>query len=230
MPWWILRAARRVPGTRARDYLAALKLRRASPGDTVAAILDRDTVLFRRLWEPLVVAALNTPAEQASAALFSRILAETIGRGAAACRPMLARDGLSESLVDPALEYLSRHGGEIRYGSRLKALGLAAGRVVELRFDGASVPIPPDEDVVLAVPAAIAARIVPGLVVPDDYAPIVNAHFRYSARPGRPAVSRNDRRHGGMGVSQARHSLGDGERRRPHRRPPGRRIARGSVA
>ena len=32
----------------------------------------------------------------------------------------------------------------------------------------------------LAVPAAIAARIVPGLVVPDDYAPIVNAHFRYA--------------------------------------------------
>ena len=39
----------------------------------------------------------------------------------------------------------------------------------------------PHDDVVLAVPAAIAARIVPGLVVPDDYAPIVNAHFRYDA-------------------------------------------------
>ena len=97
------RPSRRVPGTRTRDYLAALRLRRAAPGDTVAAILDRDTTLFRRLWQPLVVAALNTSAEQASAALFSRILAETIGRGAAACRPMLARDGLSESLVDPAL-------------------------------------------------------------------------------------------------------------------------------
>ena len=103
VPWWIFRPSRRVPGTRTRDYLAALRLQRAGPGDTVAAMLDRDTTLFRRLWEPLVVAALNTSAEQASAALFSRILAETIGRGAAACRPMLARDGLSESLVDPAL-------------------------------------------------------------------------------------------------------------------------------
>ena len=146
---------------------------------------DRDTTLFRRLWEPLVVAALNTSAEQASALLFSRILAETIGRGADACRPMLPRDGLSESLVDPALEYLTRHGGEIRFGSRLKALGLAAGRVAELQFDCGSVPVLPDEDVVLAVPATIAARIVPGLVVPDDYAPIVNAHFRYDA----PATS-----------------------------------------
>src|SRR5207253_7542195 len=32
--------------------------------------------------------------------------------------------------------------------------------------------------VILAVPGAIAARIVPGLIVPDDYAPIVNGHFR----------------------------------------------------
>ena len=46
-------------------------LRRAGPGDTVAAMLDRDAELFRRLWEPLAVAALNTSAEQASAALFS---------------------------------------------------------------------------------------------------------------------------------------------------------------
>ncbi|HEX2151356.1 MAG TPA: FAD-dependent oxidoreductase, partial [Stellaceae bacterium] len=129
LPWWIFLPSRRVPGTRVRDYVAALRLRRASSGDTVAAILDRDTTLSRRLWEPLVVAALNTSVEQASAALFSRLLAETIGRGAAACRPLLARDGLSESLVDPALTYLSRHGAEIRFGSRLRALGLAESRV-----------------------------------------------------------------------------------------------------
>ena len=150
--------------------------------------MTASSTLFHRLWEPLVVAALNTSAEQASALLFSRILAETIGRGAAACRPMLPRDGLSESLVDPALEYLIRHGGEVRFGSRLKALGLAAGRVTTLRFDRESVAVPPHDDVVLAVPASVAARIVPGLVVPDDYAPIVNAHFRYDASAKLPPV------------------------------------------
>ena len=48
--------------------------------------------------------------------------------------------------------------------------------------------------------------------------------------PGGPAVSRDCRRHGGMGVSQARRAVGDGQRRRPHCRPPGRRIARHAVA
>src|SRR5207244_633529 len=60
MPWWICSAARRVPGTRAADYLAALRLWRAAPGNTVAELLSPDTVLFRRLWQPLTVAALNT--------------------------------------------------------------------------------------------------------------------------------------------------------------------------
>ena len=186
VPWWVLRAARRVPGTRARDYLDALRLWRAAPGDTVAGLLATDSVLFRRLWQPLAVAALNTGVAEASARLFWRVLAETIGRGAASCRPMLARDGLSESLVDPALSFLSRRGAEIRLGSRLRALGFADGRVSELLFEHNALVLRRADSVVLAVPAAIAARLVPGLIVPDDYAPIVNAHFRYSLSPDAP--------------------------------------------
>jgi squalene-associated FAD-dependent desaturase len=186
VPWWVLRPARRVPGTRARDYVEALRLRRAAPGDTVAAMLRPDSVLFRRLWQPLAVAALNTGAAEGSARLFWRVLAETIGRGAAACRPMLAREGLSESLVDPALSFLARRGAEIRFGSRLRALGFAEGRAGELYFEQDALLLRPEDSVILAVPAAVAARLVPGLIVPDDYAPIVNAHFRCTLPPGAP--------------------------------------------
>jgi squalene-associated FAD-dependent desaturase len=186
VPWWVLRAARRVPGTRARDYLEVMRLRHAAPGDTVAAVLRPDSVLFRRLWQPLAVAALNTGVAEASARLFWRVLAETIGRGAAACRPMLAKEGLSESLVDPALALLHRRGAEVRFGSRLRALGFADGRISQLLFEETALVLRPEDSVILAVPAAIAARIIPGLIVPDDYAPIVNAHFRCDLPPGAP--------------------------------------------
>ena len=36
VPWWIFDARRRVPGTRARDYMALLALRRPKAGTTVA--------------------------------------------------------------------------------------------------------------------------------------------------------------------------------------------------
>jgi squalene-associated FAD-dependent desaturase len=188
IPWWVFSAERRVPGTRAADYLAALRLRRAAAADTVAAVLAPDTVLFRRLWQPVTVAALNTTAEDASARLLWRILAETLGRGAAACRPLLAREGLSESLIDPALGFLSKHGADVRFGVRLRALGFGDERAMELAFERDTVALSADDTVILAVPPAIAARLIPDLVVPDDFAPIVNAHFRRGAPAAPPFI------------------------------------------
>jgi hydroxysqualene dehydroxylase len=178
VPWWILSAKRRVPGTQATDYLAVLALRRADPSARVVEALDRENGVFRCLWEPLAVASLNTSADLASAGLFWRVLAETLGRGGAACRPLLPRDGLSETFVDPALAHLRAQGAEIRFGARLRALHFALDRVTELVFDTGPVGLGRGDSLILAVPAAVAARLVPALTVPDGYSPIVNAHFR----------------------------------------------------
>ena len=178
VPWWILSAKRRVPGTQATDYLAVLALRRADPSARVVEALDRENGVFRCLWEPLAVASLNTSADLASAGLFWRVLAETLGRGGAACRPLVPRDGLSETFVDPALAHLRAQGAEICFGARLRALHFALDRVTELVFDDGSVGLGRGDSLILAVPAAVAARLVPALTVPDAYSPIVNAHFR----------------------------------------------------
>ena len=189
LPWWLLNSARRVPGTRPRDYLEALKLRRAPAEATVAAVLDPTSRLFRRLWRPLAVAALNTAAEDGSARLFGRVLAETLGRGGAACRALIPHQGLSESLIDPALAMLRGCGADIRFGARLRGLAFANGRVAELSFEGGAIALDGADSVIIAVPANAAARLVPGLTVPDDHAPIVNAHFRCVAPADSPAFA-----------------------------------------
>jgi len=186
IPWWVLSAARRVPGTRPRDYLAAARLRRAAPGTTVAEAFDCDSVLYRRLWQPFAVAALNTAAEEGAAVLFARVVAETLGRGGAACRPLVPREGLSETFVEPALTCLRAAGGEIRFGARLRRIELVGDRATGLEFDGGAAALPAGDEIVLAVTAPVAARLVPDLVVPDDYAPIVNAHYRIAAPPQTP--------------------------------------------
>ena len=93
VPWWILQRDARVPETRAPQYLGRAE---AAAG---SAVRNRGSVcsagkatLYRRLWEPLAIAALNTSAEQGSARMFWRILADTLGRGGEACRPLLAAD------------------------------------------------------------------------------------------------------------------------------------------
>jgi squalene-associated FAD-dependent desaturase len=186
LPWWILSAKRRVPETRTIDYLGALALRRAGHSATVAQVLDQKRSLFRRFWEPLTVAALNTSADQASAALFARVLAETFGRGGAACCPLVPRDGLSETFVERALDCLRAQGAEIRFGSRLRELIFDEDSVSALGFDTGSIGLDGDDTVILAVTAPVAARLVPTLTVPEVHSPIVNAHFRCDSSVAAP--------------------------------------------
>jgi hydroxysqualene dehydroxylase len=178
-PWWILLAGRRVAGSRPWDYLEALKLRGARPSDTVRAVLPPDSVLYDRLWRPLTVATLNTLPEEASARLLWDLFAETFGRGGAGLHALLPRDGLSESLVDPALNQLAARGAEISFGHRLRGLSVTAGAVASLDFGAkGQVDVAADEAVLLAVNAPVATDLLPDLVAPTEFRGIVNAHYR----------------------------------------------------
>ncbi len=165
LPWWVVSAARRVPGTRARDYLALLKLRRAGVDDMVAPLLAGTGELYRNLLEPLAIAALNTPPDAASAAPLRAVVAETIERGGAASIPRFPKVGLSESFIDPALAWLVARGAEVRLGRRVNAL--VAG-----------------EKTILAVPPWVAVELLPGLVVPSEHQAILNLHFKCRIDPG----------------------------------------------
>jgi len=121
--WWIFAPSRRVPGTSAGDYIAALRLRRA--GDrTVSQLFDPSLPIFRRYWDPLTVAVLNTSPERAAARLLWPVMTETILRGADAARPCIARRGLSQTFVDPALRWLAANGARVALNTRVRALGL----------------------------------------------------------------------------------------------------------
>lgn len=169
VPWWMLVPSRRVPGMSLRDALPALRLHKAAPAVTVAQAL-RPGVLYRRLLEPLAIAALNTPPDQASARLLGAVVTETLAAGGAACIPAFPREGLSESFIDPALGWLGAHGAAVRLGSRVATLDeLGAGA---------------DEAIVLAVPAPVAVGLLPGLDAPDRFEAILNVHFRTEADPG----------------------------------------------
>lgn len=178
IPWWIFSAGRRVPGTRLRDYASAFRFLFPPPGATVAQCAGDYAMLFRRFWEPLAVAVLNAPAERAAARLLRPVLLETFARGGAYCRPRIARVGLTESFVAPALRYLEAKGAEIRFGARLVSLANDGARATGLNFARGAEALSADERVVLALPPWIAGEVMPGLTVPKAASPIVNVHFR----------------------------------------------------
>jgi hypothetical protein len=174
-----------MPGTRAWSYLSVLRLARARENAALADVLPQDE-LYRVLWEPLAVSALNTPAADASARGFWRVLRKTLGRGGAFARPLIAKHDLADTFVAPALAYLERRGVGFRPGARLKRLALETDRVTELEFDEGLVKLDEGDRVILAVPPAVAERIVPGLEAPSAEEPIVNAHFATDDPPDTP--------------------------------------------
>jgi squalene-associated FAD-dependent desaturase len=167
-----------VPGTGALDYLMGLRLAFAAPETTVAECLAGRATLYERFWEPLAVAALNTAAREGAARLLWPVVVETFGRGGMAARPCIAREGLSASFVEPALRALEARGATLAFNRRLRALAIAEGRIAALDFADGAVPLAPGDAVVLALPPARVAELLPGAPVPLESRAIVNAHFR----------------------------------------------------
>jgi len=177
LPWWIFSASRRVPGSRAGDYLTAFPLLRADDTATVSDCL-KPSVLIARLWEPFAVAVMNAPMAEAAARPLGRALLGTFGRGEHGSRAWIANAGLSTAFVDPTLKRLGERGGEFRPGWRLVRLETTDNAITGLIFDEERVALLPGERVVLAVPPSIAADLLPGIPVPEGSNAIVNAHYR----------------------------------------------------
>lgn len=187
VPWWLGDPARRVPGTAARDYLGVVRLLWAGRRATIGDRLRCAGPLYERLWQPLLLAALNTDPPEASAALAGAVMRETLAAGGRACRPLVASGGLSHALIAPALATLAARGADIRYGARLRAIARDARRATALEFDE-TVPLGPGDAVVLAVPAAVARLVLPESPAPTAFRAIVNAHFLYPPPAGQPRI------------------------------------------
>lgn len=177
MQWWVLSPERRIPGTSVLDYLGGLKLVMAGANTTVAQCFDTSRQMYRRFWEPLAVAALNTPADQGAARLLWPVLRETFGRGEAASRPRYVRHSLSESFVEPALKLLADQGNQVNFNARLKAVTIEQQQVRALDFGGGPVALGVDDVVILALPPWIVAGLLPAIQVPTENRAIVNGHF-----------------------------------------------------
>ena len=180
IPWWMLSRKRRAPGTHVTDNLALLRLRRLRNDEVIAKSLRHDN-FYHRLIEPLAIAALNTPTDQGLVRLLVAVMRETLFRGGQACIPAVPREGLSETLIDPAVNWLRERGCDVVLGRRVAGLRATGNRITTLETSEGPMPV---EAVVLAVPPPVAADLWPGLTCPTEFQAILNIHFRIEAERG----------------------------------------------
>ena len=148
----------------------ALDRFRCDPALTVDELCRKLPPAVRELLiDPLCVAALNTPAREASAQVLLRVLQDALFGGRGAADLLLPKRPLGSLLPEPAAHWLASHGATVHLGRRVAALGGEAGsgwRIGEDRFDA----------LVLAVPPAEAARLV--MPLSPDWAAVARA-LRY---------------------------------------------------
>ncbi|MDE2181999.1 MAG: hydroxysqualene dehydroxylase HpnE [Alphaproteobacteria bacterium] len=188
LPWWIFSDGRRVPGTKASDYTRLAPLLTAGPKQRISDVILCEGVLWERLIRPLLLAALNTAPEEASAALAGAVLRETLAKGGQAYRPRIAQPSLAAAFVEPAQVHLVARGADIRLGARVRALTLGTNEVVALELPEHTVALSPEDVVVLATPPWVTHDLLPNTTTPNEFRSIVNAHFKIAAPPGAPAM------------------------------------------
>jgi squalene-associated FAD-dependent desaturase len=179
LPFWLFDKTRRIPGTSLGDYASSLaRLAVASSSARVAGCLDTASPLYRCFWAPLVIGALNTEPELASAGLLSNLLNQSFAAGGQACIPLIPKIGLSETFVQPCLNVLRQNGVEVNYNHRLRGIALDGRHVRELDFNGEVVELPPQDWVIFALPAWVTRTLLPEVTIPNDFRSIVSAHYR----------------------------------------------------
>ena len=151
---------------------------RCAPAATVDQLCaDVPSNVRQLMIDPLCVAALNTPASDASGEVFLRVLRDALFSGAGSADLLLPRQTLSQLLPTPASAWLAKHGAALHLGSRVDVLQRQGSRwqVQGETFDA----------VVLACSASEAAR----LAAPHnatwaahagafDYEPIITVYIR----------------------------------------------------
>ena len=151
---------------------------RIVPDTTVTEWLDRNETPSRQrrlLWEPLCIAALNTPADRASAQVLANVLRDSLAGRREASDMLLPQVDLTALFPEPAAEFIAARGGAVHPGHRVAALRRDADG---WHIDDAG----PFAQVVLAVAPYHLASLVPELahhVEHFDWEPIVTGYFSY---------------------------------------------------
>ncbi|HCI13982.1 MAG: desaturase [Gallionellales bacterium GWA2_60_142] len=110
----------------ARFMLALHGMQFRLPQDmTVAELLvkhGQDADLTLKLWEPLTIAALNTPVRKASAQVLLNVLRDALNRTRADSDMLLPRTDFTALFPQRAAAYVERHGGEVLTSCGVEAI------------------------------------------------------------------------------------------------------------
>ncbi len=111
-----------------RFMLALRRINFKIPHDITAteflSLHNQDTALVHKLWEPLCIAALNTPIHKASAQILLNVLRDALNNLRSDSDMLLPRIDFTTLFPQRAADYIKQRGGNIRLGCGVESLHL----------------------------------------------------------------------------------------------------------
>lgn len=174
----------------ARFMLAMRRMRFTLPADITASALliqyQQDAQLVRLLWEPLCIAALNTPLHKASAQVLLNVLRDSLNGSRADSDMLLPRLDFSALFPNRAATFVQKHGGSVQTSCAVESIASHGDGVTLHTTQGTHIY----RHVICAATPATAARLLRGLpqlvAVADQieaiaYQPIYTVYLQYPA-------------------------------------------------
>lgn len=140
--------------------------------------------MIRLVWEPLCLAALNTPITQASARVFLNVLRDSFAKARADSDMLLPRCDLSNLLAEPVAAFIEKHGGNIKLNTAISDI-IRTSRGLCVNTENESTTF---SHVILAVPpfrvGALLAHLpeagnIAELASQFEYQPIYTVYLQY---------------------------------------------------
>ena len=158
-----------------------------TPDTNVRALLfarGQPDAVSRLLWNPLCIAALNTPPDLASAQVFLNVLKDSLNGSRADSDLLLPTVDFSALFPERAARYVKARGGSVRLGVSVESLRkTAAGFVLngsDDRFSHAIVAVSPHRAAALLIQHAALAPVV-AMIEHFDYQPIYSVYLQFPA-------------------------------------------------
>jgi squalene-associated FAD-dependent desaturase len=134
---------------------------------------------IKNFWEILCVGALNTNLEKASAFVFYEVLMQIFYKGNFASTIILPKHGLSESIINPASQFIKSNGGEIILSEVINEFVIKCQKMVSIKSEN---KIYDNFDYVIsAIPLYALEKIIPkntlNINLELEYSTILNIHI-----------------------------------------------------
>jgi len=152
---------------------------------------DQTERLIKLMWQPLCIAALNTPPERASAQVFLNVLRDSLGAKRAASDMLIPRTDLTSLLPQQAAAFVERHQGAVKTGAAVQSIH-AHGQQWTLGFNNEEITAELFDGLVIATPALTAANLLAGTeaeahIPAFNYEAITTCYLQYPAGTRLPA-------------------------------------------